>query len=238
MKICVPSSNRARTASIQKIFTSCVLFVPENQLEEYGKHISNEIIPVPLSFVGITQTRNFILNYFSGQRIIMVDDDPYMTGFFMNGIRHDFKKGNFEKILIKEFQRCFDLCEGLGFKIWGCEASTTIHAYHPLHLISFKSVINGSFIGIINDGEFLFDEKYKVKEDYEIVLRHYKQKGGILKVRHFHWKSRHWNNSGGCVDYRTDEMEEEAIQMLKNQYGAMIKTGKKKNKQIIAIRWV
>ena len=32
-------------------------------------------------------------------------------------------------------------------------------------------------MGIVNDGEYLFDENFPVKEDYEICLRHIKDKG-------------------------------------------------------------
>lgn len=238
MKICVPSSNRAKNTKTQKVLSTCIFFVPENQYDEYKKSLVQEIIPVPNEFYGITKTRNFILNYFKGENIIFVDDDLKECGFFKAGQRFDFRKDNYEPVLLKEFNRCFELCDGLGFKIWGCEAGGSRFANHPLTPFSFKSVINGSFLGIINDGEYLFDEIYEVKEDYEIVLRHYKRKGGILKVRHFFWRSTHWKNTGGCVDYRTDEMEEKCIDMLRKQFGGMISTGKAKNKFQISIKWV
>ena len=80
----------------------------------------------------------------------------------------------------------------------------------------------------ISDGEYLFDPEFKVKEDYEICLRHIRDKGGILAVRYLHWENEHWTTNGGCKDYRTIDMERDAIKRLIKLYPSMISSAKRK----------
>jgi hypothetical protein len=237
MKICVPSSNRESITTTQLFYKDCVFFVPYSQIDNYKYYLSQEIIGVPDDVKGITKTRNYILKYFPNENIVFIDDDTKQAGYFLNNKRISFKNSNYESILNAEFNRIFELCYDLGFKIWGAEQSGSLYANHELTPFAFKGVINGSFLGIINDGEFLFDENFEVKEDYEIVLRHYLKKGGILKCNTFHWSTHHWSNKGGCVDYRTDELESQAINLLKRRYPFRIKPSKTKNKHQISIRW-
>jgi hypothetical protein len=147
-------------------------------------------------------------------------------------------KYNSDEIWSSVFLKHFELTAGLGFKIWGCESATTNFANHPLQPFSFSGVINCNLLGIVNDGSFFFDEQFEVKEDYDLVLRHFKKYGGHLKTRQFYWANKHLTNRGGCVDYRSDEMEENAISLLKKRHGGMItKSTHSKNKYSISIKW-
>jgi len=83
-------------------------------------------------------------------------------------------------------------------------------------------------MGMVNDGEFYFDPNFKVKEDYEICLRHIKKYGGILGIRYIHWENEHWTTDGGCKDYRTVEMERDAIKKLNQMYPGMIRSAQRK----------
>ena len=82
-------------------------------------------------------------------------------------------------------------------------------------------------MGILNDGEYLFDESFQVKEDYEICLRHVRDKGGILGARFFHWENHHWDTPGGVTDYRTMDMEKDCILRLIKMYPGMVKSAKR-----------
>lgn len=237
MIIAIPSKGRALSCYSNKILKDAILFVPDDEYSEYVANNENEIVSIPNHVKGITATRNWILKAYHGQDVLFVDDDVRETGYFDNGKRIDLKKESNSDSFNYEFKKIFQVCKDLDFKIWGIECGGSKSSNHPLRPYSFKATINGSLMGIVNDGEFYFDEKFKVKEDYEIALRHYKTKGGILKVKYFYWRTYHWDNEGGCVDYRTDEMEETAIAMLKERYPFMIKTNKRKNKYSILIEW-
>lgn len=84
-------------------------------------------------------------------------------------------------------------------------------------------------MGIVNDGTLYFDETYKVKEDYEIGLRHVEMFGGVLSLRYFYWEEEHWTTDGGCKDYRNDAVEREAINKLIKRYPSFIRSVNRKN---------
>jgi hypothetical protein len=122
----------------------------------------------------------------------------------------------------------FDLCEQLNMKIWGVKTEAALRSVYPYKPILLKSYVTASLMGIVNDGEYYFNEEFAVKEDYEICLRHIKDKGGILGIRYLHWENDHWTKDGGCKDYRTVEMEREAIKKLIKLYPGMVRSAKRK----------
>lgn len=233
--IAVPSKGRPGKTTTHKTFESAVFYVPAIEAESYQNQIPNEVVAVPDEIQGITKTRNWILKENQGKNVLFIDDDIREIGCFEYGQRRNLKKEGHR--LEEEFVKAFQICHELGFKIFGVEAGGSKFANHPLQPFSFKGVINGSCMGIIADGSYYFDERFQVKEDYEIALRHYKQIGGFLKLRHFYVRTFHWENEGGCVEYRTDQMEEKAIRLLEQRYPLMVRRGKRKNKHQILISW-
>jgi len=131
----------------------------------------------------------------------------------------------------EEFLKAFDLTEQLGYKMWGVKTEAAPRSVYPFKPILTRTYLTASCMGMINDGEFYFDENFKVKEDYEICLRHLKIYGGILGIRYIHWENEHWVTDGGCKDYRTYEMEKKAIKDLHKLYPNMIRSAKRKANQ-------
>jgi hypothetical protein len=133
-----------------------------------------------------------------------------------------------ESFWLNEFEKYFDICEQMGYKIWGVKTEAAPRSVYPYKPILFKTYITASCMGIINDGEYMFDERFVVKEDYEICLRHIMDKGGLLGIRYLHWENSHWEEDGGCKDYRTIEIERNAINLLNELYPGMIRSAKRK----------
>lgn len=235
MIIAVPSMSRHKSQTTANIFPSSIFFVPYSQFDEYAEEIQNKIIPVPETIKGITQTRNWILNNNQKDDIIFIDDDIREIGTFILGER--IKLDKCEKLLISEFQKMFDLAKGLNVKIFGVENGGSKFSNHPLQPISLKSIINASCMGVLASSKIFFDERLEVKEDYDLMLSQYKKTGISLKAKYFYIRTHHWKNGGGCVDYRTDKMEEEAISILEKRYPFMIKRGNRKNEHQILISW-
>jgi hypothetical protein len=79
-------------------------------------------------------------------------------------------------------------------------------------------------MGIVNDGKTRFDERFQVKEDYELNLRCIKEDGGVVAARYLYWENSHWkNDGGGCSTYRTQIIELRAIRLLAKMYPGMIR---------------
>ena len=127
----------------------------------------------------------------------------------------------------EEFEELFDLTEQMGWKIWGVKTEAAPRSVYPYKPILFKTYVTASCMVIVNDGSYYFDENFPVKEDYEICLRHLVKEGGLIGARYLHWENSHWDDEGGCKDYRTIEIERKAIKDLIRMYPGMIRMAKR-----------
>ena len=228
MLIAVPSKNRAGRTTTNKILPNiATFFVPQSEVHQY--HYIKNVVGIPNEIQGITNTRNWILKNTNEKWVVFLDDDAKNVGYTELG-RTQAKKIEIkdEGFWAEEFLKAFDLTEQLGFKMWGVKTEAAPRSVYPYKPILTKTYLTASCMGMINDGEFYFDENFKVKEDYEICLRHIVKYGGILGIRYLHWENEHWVTEGGCKDYRTIEIEKKAINDLVKMYPGMIRSAKRK----------
>ena len=226
MLIAVPSKGRAGLTTSNRILPSATFYVPESELHQYV-NIKNKI-GVPKEIKCITSTRNWILKNTNDKWVVFIDDDVRNCGYTkMNEYRCEKISIRDEETWINEFIKAFDLSEQLGYKIWGLKTESAPRSVYPYYPIRFKRYVTASCMGLINDGEFYFDEDFKVKEDYEICLRHIVKYNGIVGIEYLHWENDHWESGGGCKDYRTIEIEKDAIKRLHRLYPGMIRSAKR-----------
>lgn len=231
MLVAIPSKNRAGRTTTNKILPNIgTFFVPNSEIHQYS-YIKN-VIGIPNEIQGITNTRNWILKNTDEKWVVFLDDDAKNVGYTELG-RTQAKKIDIrdEGFWCEEFLKAFDLTEQLGYKLWGVKTEAAPRSVYPYKPILTRTYLTASCMGMVNDGEFYFDENFKVKEDYEICLRHLKIYGGILGIRYIHWENEHWTTEGGCKDYRTLEMEKKAIKDLHKLYPNMIRSAKRKANQ-------
>lgn len=229
MLIAIPSKNRAGKTKTDKILPNIgTFFIPENEKHHYS-YIKN-IIGVPTKVKGITETRNWILKNTSEKHVVFIDDDVKTCGYTkLNDISSKQIQLKNEGFWYNEFLKIFELTEQLGYKIFGLKTESSLRSTYPYKPILTKTYATASCMGIVNDGEFYFDESFKVKEDYEISLRHILLKGGLLGIRYLYWENEHWETEGGCKDYRTVSIEKEAIKKLVKLYPGMVSSVKRAN---------
>lgn len=232
MLIAIPSKGRPFKSPSKELLKRAVLYVPEYEADEYRK-IYSEVVAVPNDVKGITPTRNWILKSTDEKRVVFIDDDMKVQGRFVlkpdgYGLKHQKMT---EEEWIREFERLFDVVESMGWKIFGVNTEGNKISYKVSKPLILKGYVLASCMGIVNDGTMYFDETYKVKEDYEISLRHIEEFGGILRARWLCWENSHWNDGGGCKDYRSDSMEREMINKLIKRYPRYIRAVSNKSSQ-------
>lgn len=230
MLIAIPSKSRPWKSASKELLKDGILFVPEQEVELYTRIYGRDVVGVPREVKGITPTRNWILDQYEGEDIVFVDDDLKRTGYIVT--KSDGKK-KFVKLteseLLTEFAKSFELCKGLGYKIFGLKTEASPMSQYDEKPFLFKTYVTASCMGIVNDTDLRFDESFKVKEDYEIGCRHIKKYGGILGVRYICWENHHWDTNGGCGDYRTDALERECINKLIKKYPSFVKSVTRRN---------
>ena len=223
MLIAIPSKGRAGLTKSDKLLHSAVFFVPQSEVDDYRKYTKCKVEAVPNEVKGITKTRNWILKNTDEKRVVMIDDDLKNQGWTKLYKENGKQKKLKETEWLFEFEKLFDIVEDLKWKIWGVKTEAALRSVYPYKPILFRSYITASCMGIINDGSYLFDESFPVKEDYEICLRHLEEFGGIVAARYLYWENSHWGDDGGCKSYRTQKMEAKAIRDLVKKYPGRIR---------------
>ena len=73
-KFLIISRNRSDIITSHKLFPFAQILVPESEKSDY-EHLSNDIETVPDSIIGLGQLRNWILDTYKEEIVIMLDDD-------------------------------------------------------------------------------------------------------------------------------------------------------------------
>lgn len=224
-KVAIPSKGRAGIITSNQIFKSAILYVPESEVRQYSIY-KNEIVGIPSDVKGITQTRNWILKN-NSCNIFFLDDDLEYGGYVERSAeKYKVKRVKEESVYIREISKLFEVADQSGSKIFGLFTvgnNLTNYAYNPF---LFNGVCLGSCMGIINDGTYYFDESFEVKEDYELTLRHYTDRGLTVRSNILFMQHEHNQLRGGCRDSNRIAKEKEAIKKLINLYPGMIKEAK------------
>jgi hypothetical protein len=196
--------------------------VPEVEADAYRRCKVKNVVAVPNRVRGITATRNWILDSTPDRRVVFVDDDVIIAGWF-ELFSHNAKQRKLkEPAWLAEFVKLFEVTEQIGYRIWGLSTDGALRSVYPYRPFLFRSYVTASCMGICNTG-LRFDPTYPVKEDYELCLRCLRDDGGVVAARYLFWNNQHWEGDGGCKDYRTQDMEEAAITRLMAQYPGMIR---------------
>jgi hypothetical protein len=224
-QIAIPSKGRAGVITSHEIFKSAVIYVPENELKQYSIY-KNKIVGVPIDVKGITATRNWILKN-NDCNIFFLDDDFEYGGYVeRSDEKYKVKRVKEEDVYIREIEKLFEICEQSNSKIFGLFTvgnNLTNYAYNPF---LFNGVCLGSCMGIINDGSYYFDETFEVKEDYELTLRHFTERGITVRSNIIFMQHEHTQLRGGCRDSNRIAKEKTAVKKLITMYPNMIKEAK------------
>lgn len=230
-EIAIPSKGRAGLITSQNIFKSGVLYVPESELMQYSIY-KNKIVQIPNEVKGITQTRNWILKHNENKNVFFLDDDLQYGGYIeRKETKYKVIRVEDESVYIGEIEKLFEVSYQVGSKIFGFFTvgnNLTNYSYSPF---LFNGVCLGSCMGIINDGSYFFDESFEVKEDYELTLRHLKEKGLTVRSNILFMQHEHTQTKGGCRDSNRIEKEKKAIKKLISMYPGMIKEAKHRGTQ-------
>jgi hypothetical protein len=223
MLVAVPSKGRAGNVKTLDVTPDAVLYIPKAEERWYRSYYrETTIVPVPDEIRGITNTRNWILDHTEERYVVFVDDDVEGVGYWDIGYEGKQKVVLSEGQLMREWLRLFHITDDLGYHLWGAETTGDYRVVHPHKPFVWHSYVTASCMGLVNDG-IRFDPRFPVKEDYELCLRCIRDDGGIVGARYLFWKNSHWNTDGGCKDYRTQKMEDEAIKKLMEMYPNRIK---------------
>src|SRR5215467_313606 len=222
MIVAVPSKGRAGLVKTQKVIPSCRVYVPELEVDAYRRAGTQNVVGVPNRVHGITKTRNWILDHADDLRVVMIDDDVRACGWRKMHAEASQTIKLSGDAWLGEFRKVFEITEQLHYRIWGVGTDGATRAYYPYWPFRWRAFVTASCMGIVNDGRTRFDESYPVKEDYELCCRCLTEDGGVVMAQYLFWVNSHWNDDGGCKDYRTQPIEHDCMRRLRRAYPGLI----------------
>jgi len=179
----------------------------------------------------LCQTRNRILtDSWEVDKIpVMIDDDikNLEECYIENG-----KKTTKNITFIESLNIMYEALTNTRMKLAGVSPTHNPFYCNPNKPIQFKHFIIGSMI-MVKPCDLLFDESLRTKEDYDYTLQHIQKYGGVARCDTILADFEHYNNSGGVVDYRTSEVEQNSINTLKKKWGALIVDNPKRPNEIL-----
>lgn len=95
-----------------------------------------------------------------------------------------------------------------------------------------RHFIVGDFI-VVKPTDLRFDTNMRLKEDYDYTLQHIDKYGSVARCDLVLAEFKHRTNPGGAVEYRTDDLEQETIEYLKQKWGDVIRDNPRRKNEIL-----
>jgi len=233
--VCCPSYRRPEVKTLRYL-PFCKVYVDHKEAKAYREaNPCAEIVECPEGVQGnVARIRNWILDqeFAAGaDACCLVDDDMSGVKYFalVNGYGYenqDLETGDFMDFL----ERYTLLCAEWGLSLWGVNCNFDNLGYRHSAPFSTLSFIGGPFCVHLKN-PIRYDEKFSLKEDYDLFLEHCNQNRGALRVNKFHYIVKQAENIGGCAAYRTNEKEKAQFELLQKKWGTKVVRADKQSKR-------
>lgn len=225
IKIVILSRSRYDTITTHNLVPDYIeVVVPESQKELYQQKISNPIITTPNDIKGLGMLRNWCLDNFKEETIIMLDDD-ILKCYCITGKRAKaFTKDKVLEVLVNTAIMAKDAgCGVFGF------TQTDIRKFNgtmPFNLCTWV----GGVIGVIGKSIRFRNDKFKV--DIDFCLQNLLTNRIIWCDNRYYFIQYRDNNKGGNSEFRTAKDYEQSTKSLKEKWGKYITVKHGKGSQI------
>lgn len=198
--------------------------------EGYGEHEYRGCIArqaVPPGLAGLSAVRNYVLRQLDQRIVVFVDDDFKRIGYTHAADYAYLGPIEMQLVIINLVVNALDV----GANVFGI-SEFDIRTASPLNPFRFRAVVGG-LIGVIGRGLW-FDERNKLKVDYDFCLQAMSRDRVILKD-HRYWLNQDRNIlPGGNMRFRTREREEAEIENLVKWWGSDV-IGVTRKKKVIGL---
>lgn len=119
------------------------------------------------------------------------------------------------------------------FMLAGCAPTANAYYFHPERRVRTAAFVVGDLIAVRPESPVRFDERLRLKEDYDFTLAHVREHGGVVRVDELAPQFVHRTNAGGAVAIRTAEREQEAIALLREKWGAVVRDNPRRPNEVL-----
>lgn len=225
IKVVIPSAGRAGTITTHKYINNCIVCVPDSQVKQYEEQLPMiEIIGHPDSVIGMGNKRNWIHQHFGN--VFMVDDDT-------KGLNRVYQKKCVKPTPDQSYdiiQACGNVAAMMGCYLFGFNMIPNPLGYKGHKPVKLTGFVNGAAIGLLSGSVLKFSNEIKCNNDVYISLYNaFYYRKCYLDQRFSIIQNSVGKNTGGMSVIRTQEAEDQDIQVLKRDFGEAIKVVRREN---------
>lgn len=211
------SRSRSETINTHRLLPDFIeVLVPESQRDEYAARLKNPIITCPDSVQGLGMLRNWVLDNFREETVVMIDDDIRVcickTGFRTRNIKDPLE-------FLQVLTNIAIMAKDAGCHCFGM-SQTDIRKYNPTSPFNLNTWV-GCVIGVIGRKYRFRDDPFKV--DIDFTLQNLLVDRIVwVDDRYYCYQARD-NNRGGNAQFRSKEKFEESVRTLLEKWGKYLK---------------
>mgnify|MGYP001166930932 FL=1 len=211
-KVVILSRGRWDTITSHDLFPYADLVVPTSEKEKY-KHTGNKIVTIPDKIEGLGGVRNWVLENYDEECIIMVDDDIKQLAL-VSGVQH--KMINDVEYIKQVLENTYICAKDIGAKLFGFSQTIDLRKYKPYKPFSLNSWVGG-VVGVIGRKYKFINNKLKV--DIDFYLQNVLIDRIVFVDLRYSFIQHRYKNKGGNSLYRTEEQVKKELEVLKNKWG-------------------
>lgn len=205
------------------------VLVPVSEKEKYEAAIPNPILTVPDEVEGLGQLRNWILDNFEEETVIMIDDDINkcycLTGYRTRSIKDP------EEVL-QIIINAAVMCKDAGLHCFGF-SQTDIRKYNGTEPFKLNGWV-GCVIGVIGRRYRFRNDKFKV--DFDFCLQNILVDRCVWIDGRYTFAQKRDTNLGGNAKFRTEDEYNASLESLLEKWGDALSFRKHKGQVRLAVK--
>lgn len=216
--------------AMQQLVGDATWYVGHGEGEEYRRAGASYVVESG----ALCRSRNAILDDAFAHNAIALElsDD-------LKKIEYAIDKENKNKTLLSITDAIALMLEGAqknGAMLVGTAPTNNAFFFNPAKPYHTQAFIVGDMI-LVKPTDLRFDERLKLKEDYDYTMQHIMKYGCVARVNSLLPTFLHRSNPGGACDYRNARREQRAIRFLKKKWpGFIVDNSRRPNEILLKIK--
>jgi len=240
MQIVIPSRKRVKSCRhALRIFPSATVCIDEAEQDDYApmcEKVGAPIVTHPSSVAGIGPLKQWILDNFEDEVVVIAADDVHEVRLLAGRTSHSAMLRDTESVM--QILQNAEICaRGLGTPIFGfSQNGGDVRKFRPFDPFVLPTWVGG-VMGIIGR-EYRYDTTLLLRADIDFCLQVLLKHRVIFMDNRFAFVHARFNNAGGNSHMRTGERNRQELEYLKRKWGHWLKYSQGKEVLRLLIRSV
>ena len=241
LRVVIPSKGRQGLIgkAALRLFPDATVTVAESEVAAYagvtypdGRRLISEeqLVPHPDDVSGIGPIRQWVLDHFDDECIVMVDDDVYELVLLVHYVP---RKMSQPEVVRQVVHNAANVAQGIGAPVFGFNQAWDVRKFRPFEPFSLNSWAGG-VIGIIGR-DLRYDPNLRLRADIDFCLQALQRKRITFIELRFSFMHRRFGVAGGNASNRSSRRNEEEIAYLQRKWGDHLKVADKKTTTRLSI---